>query len=193
MKNLNVIKVVSMLMIGIMILSACNSEPKESNTNNQVVKSEEASSKPEQATESRSGEVIAQYLELKDALVADNTEATALLSKELLTALEGFNLNHYKGDDKAGLTKIIEQSKELAKQLLASDIATQRAQFLNLSKNLIELVRITGTPVQLYQQYCPMYNNNQGGVWLSAQKEIKNPYFGASMLHCGVIQKEIRG
>ena len=30
-----------------------------------------------------------------------------------------------------------------------------------------------------------MANDNQGAYWLSATKEIRNPYFGKQMLNCG--------
>jgi hypothetical protein len=36
-----------------------------------------------------------------------------------------------------------------------------------------------------------MYNNNAGGMWLSASNEIKNPYYGNKMMKCGSVQQEI--
>ena len=42
-----------------------------------------------------------------------------------------------------------------------------------------------GTPVHLFR--CPMAFNNRGGVWLSARRDVRNPYFGATMLECGSI------
>jgi Cu(I)/Ag(I) efflux system membrane fusion protein len=30
-----------------------------------------------------------------------------------------------------------------------------------------------------------MANNNKGAVWLSAEKDIMNPYYGDAMLTCG--------
>ena len=37
-----------------------------------------------------------------------------------------------------------------------------------------------------------MANNNQGAIWLSTDKEIKNPYFGDDMLTCGRVIDEIK-
>ena len=34
--------------------------------------------------------------------------------------------------------------------------------------------------------YCPVADNNQGAHWVQKDGQIMNPYFGASMLHCGV-------
>lgn len=30
---------------------------------------------------------------------------------------------------------------------------------------------------KIYVDYCPMYNDNKGAIWLSETKEIKNPYW----------------
>ena len=53
------------------------------------------------------------------------------------------------------------------------------------------MIAITGTDKKLYQDFCPMYNNNKGAQWLSTTEEIKNPYFGSKMMGCGKVQKEI--
>lgn len=191
MKNLNVKVVVVLLLIGVFSLAACNTEAKKSNTKSKIVESKTTGSNTEDTNQNKYGQVITQYLNLKDALVDDNSEVTSKVSENLLAALENFNLDQFKGEDKSTLVKILNESKDQAAQISNSDIETQRTQFLRLSKNMIELVAITGTSGELFQQYCPMYDNNKGGVWLSAQKEIKNPYFGASMLHCGVVEKEL--
>lgn len=191
MKNLNVKVVVALLLIGVFSLAACNTEAKKSNTKSKIVESKTTGSNTEDTNQNKYGQVITQYLNLKDALVDDNSEVTSKVSENLLAALENFNLDQFKGEDKSTLVKILNESKDQAAQISNSDIETQRTQFLRLSKNMIELVAITGTSGELFQQYCPMYDNNKGGVWLSAQKEIKNPYFGASMLHCGVVEKEL--
>jgi hypothetical protein len=33
--------------------------------------------------------------------------------------------------------------------------------------------------------------NNEGAYWLSAEKEVNNPYFGDKMLHCGSVKEEL--
>ena len=73
----------------------------------------------------------------------------------------------------------------------SEDIALQRQHFEFLTKNVKALVVITGSDRPLFQAYCPMYNNNKGGAWLSTSKEISNPYFGSKMLKCGSVQQEI--
>jgi len=43
-----------------------------------------------------------------------------------------------------------------------------------------------------YYQYCPMANNDQGAYWFSAEKEIRNPYFGEMMLSCGETRETLK-
>jgi len=42
----------------------------------------------------------------------------------------------------------------------------------------------------LYRAYCPMAFGNRGAAWLQADDTVANPYFGHTMLRCGVIQQE---
>jgi Cu(I)/Ag(I) efflux system membrane fusion protein len=37
----------------------------------------------------------------------------------------------------------------------------------------------------LVRMYCPMAFDNRGAGWLSVDSEVRNPYFGADMYHCG--------
>ena len=48
-------------------------------------------------------------------------------------------------------------------------------------------MNIEGMDSALYVQKCPMANNNKGAVWLSAEEEIRNPYYGDAMLTCGSV------
>ena len=70
-----------------------------------------------------------------------------------------------------------------------SDIKHQREHFKVLSKDVTDMVAITGTQVKLYEQFCPMYDG--GTAWLSTKEEIRNPYYGSQMLKCGKVQREI--
>jgi hypothetical protein len=37
-----------------------------------------------------------------------------------------------------------------------------------------------------------MARDNQGAMWISEVKEIKNPYFGAQMFTCGSVEEVIK-
>jgi hypothetical protein len=83
----------------------------------------------------------------------------------------------------------MEDAIEHAEHISESDIKHQREHFKVLSKDVTDMVAITGTQVKLYEQFCPMYDG--GTAWLSTKEEIRNPYYGSQMLKCGKVQREI--
>ena len=127
--------------------------------------------------------MIDAYLAVKDALVADNQAEAASKSDALVTAIQNFD-GQAAEEHKA---KALEEAKKLA----SGDIAAQRESFQALSVAMKDLLKVAGTDRTLYHQYCPMYKNNTGGMWLSANEEIKNPLFGSSMLTCGRVEEVI--
>ena len=135
--------------------------------------------------------IIDNYLKVKNALVADNQEEAAKAGGLLVTDLEGFDKTSYSSKEQEKLTDIIEDAKEHAEHISESPMEHQREHFDILSKDLIDMIAITGTDKKLYQDFCPMYNNKKGAQWLSSTEEIKNPYFGSKMMDCGEVQKQI--
>lgn len=138
-----------------------------------------------------SSDIVTDYLALKNALVSDNQDGAAMAGGRLESSLKSFNSSKFTSNQQAELNDIIEDATEHAEHIAKSEIEHQREHFDVLSKDVIDLLAITGSDRTLYQAYCPMYNNNKGAQWLSATKEIKNPYYGAKMLSCGSVQKEI--
>jgi hypothetical protein len=61
-----------------------------------------------------------------------------------------------------------------------------------LSEAAYDLVKNFGGGRVLYHDHCPMARNNQGALWISELKEVKNPYFGAEMLECGRVEEVIQ-
>lgn len=135
-------------------------------------------------------QVIKQYLILKDALADDDSAQATKAAREFnqrLDAIDTEVLPQEKQDKAAG---ILEQARRHAERIAGNGIAGQREQFEQLSIHMISLVALTGSDIPLYEQYCPMYNDNKGGVWLSSTEKIQNPYFGSSMLRCGTVRRE---
>jgi Cu(I)/Ag(I) efflux system membrane fusion protein len=56
---------------------------------------------------------------------------------------------------------------------------------------MINTVKAFGINKKIYNQFCPMANNDKGANWLSFQENIKNPYFGDAMLTCGNVEETI--
>ncbi|SRX54838.1 MULTISPECIES: DUF3347 domain-containing protein [Aequorivita] len=134
-------------------------------------------------------QVVADYMALKDALVATNKEDAAKAGKKLESTLKGFNVSSYSAEQQKELKDIIEDAMEHAEHIGKSEMDHQREHFKILSKDITDMVAITGTETTLYQQFCPMYDG--GSAWLSRSKDIKNPYYGSKMLNCGKVEKEI--
>ncbi|MEG3657704.1 DUF3347 domain-containing protein [Arenibacter palladensis] len=133
--------------------------------------------------------ILNDYLNLKDALVGDDNEKAKKIGTTLANSLGNLDVSKYSDSQKSELNDIIENAKEHAKHISESDIKHQREHFKTISKDVTNMVAITGTEKKLYEQFCPMYD--KGTAWLSISKDIKNPYYGSQMLTCGKVQKEI--
>lgn len=134
------------------------------------------------------------YFKLKDALVGDDWATAQQYAKEAYKALDQVNSSLFKDKahdrfmkHKAPLTKALD---ELAK---SSDIKSARTTLIQLSEQMITMAKTFRPADQpLFVQYCPMADSNKGATWLSLENEVRNPYFGASMLKCGEVQEKIK-
>jgi Cu(I)/Ag(I) efflux system membrane fusion protein len=72
-------------------------------------------------------------------------------------------------------------------------IEAARQKFQAISETMVAMSQ-SFEPLEniIYVQFCPMADNNKGANWISKDKEIKNPYFGKSMLTCGEVSLEIK-
>lgn len=138
--------------------------------------------------------VFTSYIELKDAFVASDAnkvkeeakgaaEDLAKVDMKLLTGAAHNDWMNY-------LTPIQTSLKEIQ---ASTDIESQRKAFSNLSDNLYKSVKAFGLGgKEAFYDFCPMAFDNEGGYWLSDQKEIKNPYFGDKMLTCGMVKEKLK-
>ena len=133
--------------------------------------------------------VLSDYMALKDALVNDDNAKVKELGNVLAQSLKSFDASSFSSKEKSELKDIMEDAIEHAEHISESDIKHQREHFKVLSKDVTDMVAITGTKVKLYEQFCPMYDG--GTAWLSTKEEIRNPYYGSQMLKCGKVQREI--
>lgn len=133
--------------------------------------------------------VLKDYFNLKDVLVNDDEAKAKELGATLAKSLVSLDFSTYTETQKIALKDITMDAIEHAEHIAKSPIDHQREHFKVLSKDVIDMVAITGTKNTLYQQFCPMYEG--GSAWLSMSKDVKNPYYGSKMLTCGKVQKEI--
>ncbi len=106
---------------------------------------------------------LAEYVQVQEALAADDF-ATAKLE------LQEF-------------TEIAESSLQVQaiEALAAENIEDFRAKFKPLSELLAEQT----LPAGFARAYCPMYDS--GSAWVQRDGPVRNPYYGAFMLTCGVV------
>ena len=98
-------------------------------------------------------------------------------------------MTKYSKEDQKELIDIIEDATEHAEHISKSPMEHQREHFKTLSKDITDMVAITGTSSKLYEQFCPMYD--KGSAWLSTSNDVRNPYLGKKMPSCGKVQREI--
>jgi membrane fusion protein, copper/silver efflux system len=138
--------------------------------------------------------LVAQYLALELLLAADDTEAAKINIKDLLPLSESVVENLLTSGDELATTiavNLAESNKQLA---ITKDLTTIRAAFYPLSENMVQLVENIGSSsdTPLFVQFCPMAFENKGATWLASTEEINNPYFGAMMLRCGEVRKQLK-
>lgn len=131
--------------------------------------------------------LLTDYINLKNALVNDKSKTASEAGQAMLASLEKIS----KSDNKE-IPEVLDSIKENAEHIRdnAGKLDHQREHFALLSKDVIDLINIFGSPQKLYQDFCPMYDDNKGATWISETKEIKNPYYGSKMLTCGSVKKE---
>ncbi|GAB5551758.1 MAG: hypothetical protein Sapg2KO_13490 [Saprospiraceae bacterium] len=134
--------------------------------------------------------VLETYLLLKESFVSTDSIEAARRASEFQSALKNVPQNLLKGEaqdywmeQEAALVAHAEKITELA------EVADQRLEFGFLSQVMIRILKVFGVAENTYYiQYCPMAFDNEGADWISAQKEIRNPYFGDLMLKCGTVE-----
>ena len=135
--------------------------------------------------------ILSGYIALKDALQSDDVERANREVSLLKGRLDKVSKTEFASVDQGYWEQWQQQwGAELNDLGKAHTIKELRRGFVHVSAQWISLLDRTGPLGQtLYVQYCPMADNNQGATWVSTSEEITNPYFGASMLHCGEIQE----
>ncbi len=166
----NIIKT-AVLMLALASLVSCKNESKKDETtidSNAVTA--ELSFKDESV-----GKQFQHYIHLKTALVDSDMNKAKSGALMLLENTADDTLKEL-------LTKISE----------ASEIEEQRTLFSDVTEKMTGIVNESIRSGKVYQQFCPMAFNNEGGFWLSTEEEIRNPYFGDRMLKCGRVTETIK-
>lgn len=134
-----------------------------------------------QKSDASVSKIYQNYLNIKNALVSDNADGASKYATEFVKSVESVNHNSIP-------KSISENLKKNAKQIAdGKNIDSQRTSFAKLSTDMSSL----STSYKLddnivYVIYCPMKKAN----WLSSEEEVKNPFYGKSMLTCGSVKSK---
>ncbi len=186
MKNLFIAIITSTLLI----LTACtqNSEQQSEQTQADTLVS---------TTNNTIGDfnsLFGHYQHLTFALSSDNDKEAVNAANGLLEVLPTIKTDSFDAAQKKTFDDIAADIKEHAEHIAdnGGNIVHQREHLVLLSKDFYDIAKTYGTEKPVYKIFCSMYDNDKGAYWISDSKEVKNPYYGASMLDCGVVEEEIK-
>ncbi len=138
--------------------------------------------------------IVDSYLQIKNALVNDNGGDAADGGKTMAETISKLDKSLLTAEQKNAYDQISDDLKEHAEHIgkNGGNIKHQREHFVMMSEDVYDLVKNFGAARPVYHDHCPMANDNQGAMWISEMKEIKNPYLGKGMPACGSVEEIIK-
>ncbi len=137
--------------------------------------------------------VYKDYMTLSEALVNANSSKASESAKKIQKNL--LKIPHELLRNKETHDVWVNSSNTLSRYLneisAENDLEKKRLVFINLSKEMINIVKLFGVQDTIYIVHCPMANENKGADWISFENKVLNPYFGDKMLHCGKVTQVI--
>ena len=139
-------------------------------------------------------EIVDHYLHIKNALASDDAGEAASGAKAIEKAIDKLDKSLLSAEQKTAYDANEAEMKEHAKHIAKNgdNIKHQRSHFVMMSEVVYDLVKNFGAGRPVYHDHCPMARDNQGAMWVSEVKEIKNPYFGSAMFKCGRVEEVIQ-
>jgi hypothetical protein len=127
--------------------------------------------------------LLGSYLSVKNALVAGDNATAATKAAELVSQVNAVKTTSLPAKEQAAFSPLQQKLAADAKAIAdTKELEKQRVSFSALSTEMLTLskvVKLAAAPV--YEQYCPM----KKASWISAEADVKNPYYGKMMLTCG--------
>lgn len=139
-------------------------------------------------------EVYKAQLTLQNAFLATDVESVKKNVSTIQTVLKKVDMGLVKGEmHDHWMATVKKLSESLDRMKTSSDIEQQRLAYADFSDALYSAIKMFGTTGEtIYYQFCPMARKGGGAYWLSATKEIKNPYYGDAMLTCGETKETLK-
>lgn len=193
-------KVLTLSLLSVSILfSACQSGNSEHSSDTEDTSEAVAKDvKPtlanvDSTVSAKTQEVFDHYIHVKTALVNSDAPEAQNGAKAIVSVIDGFDASGMSADQKAEYDKSISGIRTNAQAIAGENsLEKQRTTFAELSKHAYALVKAFGANRTIYHDHCPMALDDKGAMWLSDEKDIKNPYFGNKMLECGSVEEIIQ-
>ena len=176
------------ILANLILLNSCNF----SNSKKPEIIEIKKNNKPEIKIEEIKVEgYLGNYFKIKNFLVNDDSKNSYEALFEFENSIKSIETVKFSDVDQSQIKSIINNILNNVDKMKSESIKIQRLYFEKLSQNIFNLINIINPKIKVFHQYCPMFNQNKGGMWLSSSKEIFNPLFGSSMLKCGYVKSEI--
>ncbi len=124
--------------------------------------------------------LLERYEKVRAMLAADKYDDARFQAGQLASEAKAAARDGIPGVDAAAVQNLAEKATTMS---LQTKITLLREEFKPTSQAAIQLA--AGAP-GYYVVNCPM---TKDGDWLQTDTKVSNPYFGKSMLECGVVKK----
>ncbi len=134
--------------------------------------------------------VFEAYFQLKDALVASDATKAKAAAQQLDAAVRVVDMGALGHDVHTVWMQVMEPLANTATAIgSAKGLELQRKAFRELTAPMARLLKASPGSTPVYLDHCPMYEG--GSDWLSRDKAIRNPFYGAQMMTCGSVKETI--
>ena len=110
--------------------------------------------------------VLTAYLNLKNALSADDAKAASTSAKTMLDEISKVPMVKMTADQNATWMKYTKKLYFDASHISeVAELEHDREHFMSLSKNMYSVIKAFHSSAPLYYQFCPMANDDKGAYW----------------------------
>lgn len=135
------------------------------------------------------------YFEIQQDLSNDDLLSAVETAKTMHKSISDISAESFGKETEQIWTGISIRLNEITNHIMrSSNISHARESFQILSDYLFTVAIDHGLPLtsEIYRLHCPMAFSGRGADWLQREKQIRNPYFGKSMLNCGEITRTVK-
>jgi membrane fusion protein, copper/silver efflux system len=160
-----------------------------------ILQAEAVSDSVPSAFKKELGELLLQYLEIQEALASDDFPRAREGGDKFAAGLKEMDMGLLKGEAHGIWMETLGTLNKGVKTLTAAeDMETARKGFESLSTGMSLVIERLGVEIKgpIFELYCPMAFDNRGAAWLQQSEDIRNPYFGAMMLECGEVKRQLK-